>query len=302
MKMKAHQAAELFPLLETPELDALAKDIKEHGLRHPIVTLGGVILDGRNRFRACEMADVKPRFETYKGKDPLDYIVSVNLARRHLDASQRAMVAARLKPMFEAAAQERMRAGVEDPVANLPEGGGRARDVAAAVVNVSSRGVESATKVLAEGAASVIAAVDAGKLAVSDAAKIVDRPKAEQRAAVKMVLAGEANTAVNALKQLDGEDEGEAPEGYSEADHEAEQAAGMAADYEAMCKIIDSDDRLVAAMAEVRIAKSLNATISGLYESKSQEVSILTKEAARWMRKAKKSAACPACKAALGAA
>ncbi len=289
--MKAHAAAELFPMLEAPELDALAADIKARGLVHPIVTIGGVILDGRNRFRACELAKVEPRFEKYKGKDPLEYIVSANLARRHLDASQRAMVAARLKPMFEADAKSRQTR--KSVLANLPEQNGagvRSRELAAEAVNVSPRGVQSAMKVLADGATSVIAAVDAGKIAVSDAVKIVDLPKAEQRKAVRAVLSGEATTLMNAV---DG------PPDYSEAEHQADQEADYAADYDAMCKIIDSDDRLVAAMGEIRAAKSLLATTTALYDAKSSEVSILTKEAARWMRKAKKAAACQDCMTAL---
>lgn len=43
--------------------------------------------------------------------NPLAYVISHNLHRRHLDASQRSMVAARIKPMFEAQAEGRMSAG-----------------------------------------------------------------------------------------------------------------------------------------------------------------------------------------------
>ena len=59
------------------------------------------------------------------------------------------MVAAKLKPMFEAAAKERMLAGVKpDPMANLPQGA--SRDEAANILNISPRSVETASKVIKE--------------------------------------------------------------------------------------------------------------------------------------------------------
>jgi len=91
----------------------------------------------------------------------------MNLQRRHIDASQRAMVAARVKPIFEAEAKARqlanLKQGSVSPVgANLPERDGRARDQAAAIVNISPRSVEHACKVLDAGAPELIDAVDSG--------------------------------------------------------------------------------------------------------------------------------------------
>lgn len=96
--MKVHPAAEAFPLLGEVELAELADDIRENGLRFPIIVdADGQLLDGRNRMRACEIAGVEPTFETYVG-DPLAYIVSANVARRHLTAGQRAIGVAMIYP------------------------------------------------------------------------------------------------------------------------------------------------------------------------------------------------------------
>lgn len=93
--MDVHPAAKLFPMLEDdgPELQELANDIKKNGLRNPILTLGGMILDGRNRLRACEKAGVKPTFREWKeGGDPFAHVWSLNGERRHLEPNQRAAI------------------------------------------------------------------------------------------------------------------------------------------------------------------------------------------------------------------
>ena len=94
--MPFHPLAELFPLPSEDELRAMADDIAAHGLREPIVTLEGRILDGRCRYLACKMAAVEPQFENYAGNDPIAYVYSRNIARRHLTKPQCEILAARL--------------------------------------------------------------------------------------------------------------------------------------------------------------------------------------------------------------
>ena len=89
------------------------------------------------------------------------------------------MVAARMKPLFEREARERMRAGkAANPMANLPQG--PARDLAAAALHVSPRSVEDASKVLREGAPELGRAVEEGRVSVSAAAALTGLPRAEQ--------------------------------------------------------------------------------------------------------------------------
>ena len=89
----------MFPLMSGGEFVALKVDIKTHGLREPIWMYQGAILDGRNRFRACQDVGVDARFQEYAGDDPVAFVVSLNLKRRHLTESQRAMIAAELANM-----------------------------------------------------------------------------------------------------------------------------------------------------------------------------------------------------------
>jgi hypothetical protein len=92
-----HPLAALFPELAPDELSALANDIKSRGQLEPIILYQGMILDGRNRYRACQLAGVKPKIEEFNPKtsrrSPEELILSRNLRRRHLSVGQRAVLA-----------------------------------------------------------------------------------------------------------------------------------------------------------------------------------------------------------------
>ena len=65
--LPVHLLAELFPPLQDPEFRDLVRDIKAHGLRSPLVTFNGAILDGSNRYRACIEAGVELVTQEYGG-------------------------------------------------------------------------------------------------------------------------------------------------------------------------------------------------------------------------------------------
>ena len=88
----AHPYADRFPMLGAEELERLAADIAENGQQHPIILdTDGRILDGRNRWAACEIAGVTPETVLYEGDDPAAFVLSVNVSRRHLTTGQQAM-------------------------------------------------------------------------------------------------------------------------------------------------------------------------------------------------------------------
>jgi hypothetical protein len=94
--MKLHKFAKLFPLVTGDDFKALVLDIKKNGLRHPITTLDGQILDGQNRQSACIAAGVEPIYVEFSGGDPLEFVISQNMNRRHLTDDQRAAIAAEI--------------------------------------------------------------------------------------------------------------------------------------------------------------------------------------------------------------
>jgi hypothetical protein len=94
---EVHPAAAVFPMLPDDELRELAADIKANGLNHAItLDAEGRIVDGRNRDAACKLAGVEPRYETLDaGRDPIAFILSQNVHRRHLTEGQRAIAVVR---------------------------------------------------------------------------------------------------------------------------------------------------------------------------------------------------------------
>lgn len=89
-----HEYANLFPMMSTSDFEELQTDIKANGLAQSIVLFEGKILDGRNRYLACQNVGVEPRFETYEGPDAMSYVISLNLRRRQLTSAQKAACAA----------------------------------------------------------------------------------------------------------------------------------------------------------------------------------------------------------------
>jgi N6-adenosine-specific RNA methylase IME4/ParB-like chromosome segregation protein Spo0J len=167
--LQFHPLAKIFPLIDGEEFAELTEDIRTHGLHEPVVMFEGQILDGRNRYRACVAAGTDCRFESYEGEDPAAYVVSLNLKRRHLSESQRAMVAANLA---------NMKSGARTDLAQICA---RSQDDVATLLNVSRRSVQSAAAVRERGAPELIRAVEADKVSVSAAANIATLPVETQR-------------------------------------------------------------------------------------------------------------------------
>jgi len=97
-----HPAANIFPPMRDKQFQEFKQSIARRGQQDPIWTFEGKVIDGRHRLRACTELGITPRFQEWDGKGSLlDFVIGENLHRRHLKETQRAMVAARLKPQFE---------------------------------------------------------------------------------------------------------------------------------------------------------------------------------------------------------
>lgn len=175
MSYEIHPVANIFPPMAGAEFQALKSDIEQHGQREPIWLYDGKVIDGRHRLRACVELALEPRTVEYDGDDVTAFVVSLNLHRRHLDESQRAMVGARLANISFGEYVGNQHEGS----ANLPTPA-ISQAKAAEMLSVSTRAVTTAAKVQAKAAPEVVQAVDRGEMSVSLAAKVVDLPDSDQ--------------------------------------------------------------------------------------------------------------------------
>lgn len=170
MNLEFHPIADCFPLIDGTEFDELVADIRSNGVRESVILFEGKILDGRNRYRASLVAGIDCPLTTYDGTDPVGFVVSLNLRRRHLSEGQRAWVAARLANLGQGARTD-LRANLHEVSAAQ----------AADLLNVSERSVKSARVVRDHGAIELQEKVASGAVAPSTAADIARLPQAEQR-------------------------------------------------------------------------------------------------------------------------
>ena len=92
--MEQHALSKAFPPLPRHLFEELKDDIRKNGVINPAVVFDGKIIDGWHRYSACnELGIVCPTVE-YSGDSPSDFVISANIRRRHLTASQAAMAAA----------------------------------------------------------------------------------------------------------------------------------------------------------------------------------------------------------------
>ena len=97
--MDYHPYTEIWPLLTGRQFEDLKADIKTHGQRVDVLTYQGLVLDGRNRVRACETLDIPVRCVEANVKndsEALDLVASLNTHRRHLTTAERAVAGARV--------------------------------------------------------------------------------------------------------------------------------------------------------------------------------------------------------------
>jgi ParB-like chromosome segregation protein Spo0J len=183
--LQPHPAATIFPEMSEPDFASLKEDISEHGQRDPVIVFQNQILDGRNRYRACQELGIEAKTEEFVGDDPVAFVVSKNLKRRHLNESQRASVAARLANLRDG---QRADYALQS-AGESPDGAGSSielpapvtQDAAAELLNVSVASVKRAAAVQKNGVPELSNAMARGDVSVAAAAEVAALPAEEQQ-------------------------------------------------------------------------------------------------------------------------
>lgn len=208
-----HPAADLYPMMDEEALRGLSESIKRKGQQHPIIMIGDLILDGRNRWLACKMAGVEPKTKQWSGKgEPLEVVEALNDNRRHYQPGQLAAIAAAKMAYHAAKAKERQAAGGGDkrskkggPVSNESSLTGRGKKAQ----DNSQRSVAQAAKEVGAGVAATAAAASMikkaptlvpllrdGKITIEEAKRLAKLSPGERERAVDAILSGEKPEAI----------------------------------------------------------------------------------------------------------
>jgi hypothetical protein len=253
--MNQHPLSAAFPAMTPTELDALTADVEARGQRHAIVVYEGQVLDGWHRYQACQRLGLEPLTQPFTGDDAAAraLVLTTNLHRRHLTASQRAVAVV-------AVAQWK------------PEGANRFSDRSAPSAELLAEQADVGTRTIEQAKVAVRAGradeVKAGKASVK---RVADEER-DKRAPAK---SNKRNAAIPVERQ------------ESEESPEADDRLGdLVVEYEALTRIVEADDKLAAAWAEVKLEQERHAQTRRLYEAQRAELAEITREARRWMRKA----------------
>jgi protein gp37 len=166
MTYTQHPLSAAFPPMSAPAYAEFRADIAANGVHHSTITIfEDRVLEGWHRYCACGETgrSAELRFDQFPGDAvaALRFVISANMHRRHLNESQRGIIAAKLIMTADQ--------GVKLRVAAVSE-----------QANVSEKTITDATQVVGSGNAELLARVEAGEVAVSRAAKEVRATKRAQ--------------------------------------------------------------------------------------------------------------------------
>lgn len=255
--MKQHPLSAAFPAMSADDFAALVFDIQANGQREPVMVYEGMVLDGWHRFRACEQVGIEPqKFNFPADKDPVAFVLSHNLHRRHLTPSQRAAAVV-------ACSDWRPRGKAKPETVS----GLREADMAKAA-GTSDRTIRDAKVAHKAGLGE---AVKEGAMTAHEAAKVARGKQAPAPAPAPVAPPAAAL-----------EDFGPSEEELAAA--EREQAAELAAFH----KLVEADDKLAAAVAEVKRLTIMNGVLESRIEGLMNEKNAALQAAKSWQRKAEK--------------
>ena len=170
--LQQHPLSAAFPAMPEAEIEALAADIEKGGQRDPGVLLEGMVLDGWHRYLACQRLGIKFRSVEFDGEDPVGFVISKNLHRRHLSAAQRVAAVAECVEWAEVGRPGNR--GTSSPILTT-------RQIAEAA-DASEKTVKQVKSAIKAGLGDM---VKAGEVSAKDAAALAKIPPKEREKALK---------------------------------------------------------------------------------------------------------------------
>lgn len=192
-----HPYGQLIPKMQAAQFAELQKSIEANGLQIPIKLFQGQVLDGWNRYTACNNINendpehaVSIKYEDFQGTEAeaLSYVLAANLARRHLTENDRLKVALKVRKELKKLAPD-----------DRPEG--KIDAEAAKVAGIGERTVSRAAKVEAYGDEELTEAMEAGDVSARAAEKLIKADTAKIKEALGKVKGKKGKSRAEVLKQ-----------------------------------------------------------------------------------------------------
>jgi ParB-like chromosome segregation protein Spo0J len=164
--IEVHPAANIFPMIKGKAFDELVEDIRQNGLKESVVFYQGQLLDGRNRYRACQVLGIDPEaaeIDEEEGFDPVAWVLSMNLHRRHLGETEREAIGAKIANLKHGDVKTQKNDATN--VASKYE--------VAEQLNVNAKGIERAKSAIKGGCKQLVEKLEAGEIPSSTAANFV---------------------------------------------------------------------------------------------------------------------------------
>jgi len=180
--MKILQELEsLIPPLSNEEFKQLERNILEEGIREPLITWNGILIDGHNRYRIAQEHDMN--YETLEKEFEninrvKEWMIHNQFGRRNLSNYQRSVLALHLDSVFKERAKEKMK---------LSEGKGiqKSEDLKepefivmkeiGKVANVSHDTIAKVKKIEANATPEVKARLNTGTMSINEAYKEIKK-------------------------------------------------------------------------------------------------------------------------------
>jgi N6-adenosine-specific RNA methylase IME4 len=184
--MKILQELEsLIPPLSNEEFKQLERNILEEGIREPLITWNGILIDGHNRYRIAQEHDMN--YETLEKEFENIFLVKVwmiynQFGRRNLSNYQRSVLALQLEDVFREKAKENQAIQFKGssliqiseevkPIVSIKE--------VAKIANVSHDTIAKVKKIEANATSEVKARLNTGTMSINEAYKEIKKEEIE---------------------------------------------------------------------------------------------------------------------------
>jgi hypothetical protein len=292
MNYHQHPLSAAFPAMSDAEYTELLDSITDIGVQNPITLHEDMVLDGWNRYRACQELGYECPERVYDGEDPVRFVRAQNKHRRHLSLGAWALIEVALCAWRPSGRPEKGELSSPFHATN---------EQMAANVGATVRTIQHAKVVDTSGAPEVKAAVRDGSVSVKNAAAIAKLPAAEQVVALhasrpvqfkgkpKKVPANKWIAAeIKAAKSKQHAERADAQVEPLQQEVSAlrESLAVAQDDIASMAKVLDAGDQLAAALAEAKSSRDLARGLQQRINSMMTEIADLKRSVKYWEKKA----------------